>query len=144
MRKLKRYAKLKYYQDQCVEHKSNTKRLWQLINRASGKISDKSSTIECLNIDGIKKYEASVIASEFAKFFSGIGLDYAAKIKEDRNHPLGYFMEKMPMHNRSLFLYATTQSEIDKLIKRLKNKNSFGYDGISNNLLKKIKTPKTL
>ena len=117
LRRIKQRAKLNYYQTQCVEHKSNTKRLWQLINCASGKISDKSSTIECLNINGIKNYEASAIASEFAKFFSGIGLEYAAEIKEDVNYPLKHYMDKMPIHNKSLFLYATTQTEIDKLIK---------------------------
>ena len=55
LNKLRRFSKRKYYMDKFTEYKSNTKKLWRLINKCSGKIRDKSNVIEYLNIYGIKK-----------------------------------------------------------------------------------------
>ena len=81
LKKLRRFSKRKYYLEKCNEYKSNTKKLWRLINKCNGKINDKSNVIDYLNIDGMKKTESSIIANEFARFFSGIGKEYSNKIK---------------------------------------------------------------
>ena len=46
LQKIKRHAHKYYFESKCAENKSNTKELWQLINKAAGKISDKTSIIE--------------------------------------------------------------------------------------------------
>ena len=53
LQKIKRHARKYYFESKCAENKSNTKELWQLINKAAGKISDKTSMIEYLNSEGL-------------------------------------------------------------------------------------------
>ena len=48
LRKLIRTTKNSYYQEMCAVFKSQTKKLWGLINKISGKKSDKSTLIEYL------------------------------------------------------------------------------------------------
>ena len=48
LRKIIRTVKRNYYHDKCAEFKSQTKKLWSLINEISGKNSDKSSLVEYL------------------------------------------------------------------------------------------------
>ena len=48
LRKIIRTAKCKFYQEKCAEFKSQTKKLWGLINEISGKRNDKSTLIEYL------------------------------------------------------------------------------------------------
>ena len=45
LRKVKRYARKKYYLDRCEEFRSNTRELWKTINRVVGRHDDKSSCI---------------------------------------------------------------------------------------------------
>ena len=58
LRKSIRNTKHKYYHDKCNEFKSQTKKLWGLINEISGKKSDKSTLIEYLRVGDIKEYGA--------------------------------------------------------------------------------------
>ena len=53
-------------------------------------------------------------------------------------HNIDYYLEKIPKNNHSIFLTPTSETEITKLIKSLKCKNSSGHDGISNKVLKGI------
>ena len=46
--------------------------------------------------------------------------------------------KKSQKNEHSIFLKPTNRIEITKLIGSLKNKNSSGYDGISNRILKGI------
>ena len=107
--------------DKCTEYKSNTKQIQKLINKCSGKIRDKSNVIEYLSIDGIKKTESTIIADEFAKFFSGIGKEYSNKIKKPINSA-EHYLSKIRGSNKTLFLYPTTHVEIDSIIKKLHQK----------------------
>ena len=141
LRKLKRYVKTKYHNDLCIKYKSDTKKLWRVINQASGKLINKSASIHCLNVNGIKIFEKKQIAEEFASFFASIGTDYAKRLKANPNYPLQYYLSKMEKNEKSLFLNPTTKTEIANLVRGLKCKQSCGYDGISNSLLKEIYVP---
>ena len=52
LKRFRRYSKRKYYANKCEAYKSNTKQLQKLINKCSGKLSDKSCLIDYLTIDG--------------------------------------------------------------------------------------------
>ena len=54
--KTKRLSKMLYYQNLCLEFKSNSKKMWQVINEVSGKIKDKSTAIDCLKINNIMTF----------------------------------------------------------------------------------------
>ena len=135
----KRFAKVKYYMDKCTEYRSNTKNLWKIINKIAGKINNKSEIIDYIKVNKIRCYSSQLIANEFGKFFSNIGKNYAEKIPDpihNRNHYLG----KIEMECRSIYLEPTTAMEINRLIDKLPNKTSSGYDNVNNVLLKQLKT----
>ena len=58
LRKIIRKTKRNYYCDKCIEFKSQTKKLWGLINEISGKKRDKSTLIEYLHIGDVREYGA--------------------------------------------------------------------------------------
>ena len=51
--KIKRKARIDYYTQQCYALKSDTKKLWQLINKIINKTNDKSSAINYITVDKI-------------------------------------------------------------------------------------------
>ena len=50
----------------CYEYRSQTKKLWGLINKIAGK-NNKSGLIEYLKINEVKEYSAEKISNRFAK-----------------------------------------------------------------------------
>ena len=138
LNRIKRASKLLHYQNECNKHRTNTKRLWQIINKLSGKLSNKSNLIECLTVDGLKQTEGKLICDEFAKHFSSVGKRYAENIsspKESEN----FYLRKITDSTKSIYFYPTTEHEIELLINKLPCKTSTGHDDISNNLLKQLK-----
>ena len=79
LRKIIRNTKRKYYHDKCNEFKSQTRKLWVLINEISGKKSDKSTLIEYLCMGDIKEYGTKRISNILAKYFSQVGKNFAGK-----------------------------------------------------------------
>ena len=106
------------------------------------KQSDKTSTIDCLQIDNLKTFQTREIVNEFGKYFSSVGNEYASKIAKPRKE-LNQYLSKITHSTDSLFLNPMCHSEINKIIEQLKNKSSCGHDGISNKLIKKIKNALT-
>ena len=135
--RLKRYAKTTYYQEKCTEFKSNTRNLWKIINKITGKVNNKTDVIEYIKIDNVKCYSSQLIANEFGDFFASIGKRYANKIPTAK-YDLQHYLNKIKNEDRTIYLTPTTTSEIDKLICRLPNKSSSGYDNVNNILLKRL------
>ena len=136
--KIKHTARKDYYATKCFEFKRNTKKLWQLINKISGKINNKTELLECLHINNIDCFEANSIVNEFGKYFSSVGKKFAESLPASMK-PTKKFINKMVLSEKSMFLYEVTETEVSKLIKKLENKSSSGFDNISNVILKKIK-----
>ena len=130
-------AKREFHQDKCQEFQQNTKKLWQLINKVSGRMNDKSSSIDCLSVNGIKEYTGEQIANTLAKYFANVGRTFAAKIPKPMCSIASYlnFLQK---NSESLFLVPSTLEEIRKTIIELPSKRSCGSDKISNILLKDL------
>ena len=61
LRKIIRNTKRNYYCDKCTEFKTQTKKLWGLINEVSGKKRDKSTLIEYLHIGDIREHGAILL-----------------------------------------------------------------------------------
>ena len=138
LRKVKRYARKKYYLDRCVEFKTNTRELWKTINHILGRSRDKSTCINELKTENLVITRQKDIANELGKFFSTVGENYAkntSKFKKDSN----YYLSLILRNDKSIFMSATNPQEIGKLIEKLPNKKSSGYDNIDNVLLKSIK-----
>ena len=128
LQKIKKHARKHYFETKCIEHKGNTKELWQLINKASGKLNDKTSIIEYLNSNGHQLHNPQDITNAFAEFFSTVGNKFAEKIARPKKS-IDYYLSLIRSNNKSLFLEPTTPTEVLKLINQLPNKKSSGYDG---------------
>ena len=135
--KVKRVSMVMYYNTEITSHIDNSKRVGQVINKLSGKQTNKSSVIECLTIDQIISCESKIITEEFARHFASVGEEYSSKIDRPKN-TIYHYLSKIETSNKCIFLYPTTQREIELLIKKLPNKTSSGYDKISNKLLKDL------
>ena len=139
LQKTKRYAKKTYYLDQCIQHKSNSKKLWQTINHVIRKTNNKSEVIEKLKINNITEHHGEVIAEELAKYFATVGKVFANQIgppvKSERE-----YLNSIPVSTNSIFLAPVTTSEINRIITNMVPKTSSGIDEINNKLLKEIKS----
>ena len=95
LNKIKRAAKLNYYQQKCIEFKQNTKHLWQLINKINKKTKDKTTLIPKLKLNNIEYHSGKDVSNILAKHFSTIGKKYAEKIEKPQT-PLKDYIEKIP------------------------------------------------
>ena len=137
LQRVKRQAKRSYYFDKCNEFRSNTKKLWQTINSLCGKQNDKTNVVTCLKINNIRNYNANAIANEFSSHFASVGKMYADKIPKS-TQSIDTYLSKMQSNKGSIFLQPTNPEEIKRLIGKLPNKGSSGFDQIDNILLKKL------
>ena len=113
--------------------------MWKIINSLSKKSNDKGGLIESLRINNIEHEDADSICNEFGKYFSTVGTKYAEKIPKSKKS-IAYYLNNLNWNPNSVFLSPCTETEICKLIEKLPNKKSSGYDGVSNVILKEIKT----
>ena len=137
LNKTKCVAKKMYYIKSCNKFKSNTRKLWQIINKISGNEWDKSNVIDCIKIQNVKNYIPKLIANEFSRHYASVGKNYASKIPSPQRN-IESFLCKIRANNKSIFLEPTNQIEITKLIKQLPNKKSSGHYKINNIMLKEI------
>ena len=140
LHKTNRQAKVQFYQSMCYEYRTQTKKLWGLINEIAGKHSNKTVLIEYLKIDDVKEYSAEKISNRFAKYFAGVGKYFASKIPKPLKSVTAY-LKLLQSNQSSLFLTPTCEEEIKKIVSTLPSKASSGHDNISNILLKEIIDP---
>ena len=137
LQRVKRKAKLSYYEDKCRLFKTNTKKLWGIINEICKSKNDKSCLIDCLKINDVLEYEAKKITNKFGEYFSSVGKKFANKVKQPVNDAI-YYSGKIQPNSNSLFMTPCSEKEVSELIQKLPAKSSSGYDNISNVLLKEI------
>ena len=137
LRKIIRAAKHDYYHDKCSEYKSQTKKLWSIINEISGKKTDKSSLIEYLQIGSIREYGAKKISKSLAKYFAQVGKKFADRIPSPTTS-INDYLKCLQSNKSSIFLNLTDIWEIKHTVNKLPVKKSSGHDNISNILLKEI------
>ena len=139
LQRIKRIAKQTFYHERCTQFKHNTKKLWETMNAAINKKHDKTSVIDELTINGISVTEPNAIANTLGNYFANVGETYAKKIPKSKRN-LDELLKLIHTNINSLYFKPTTQLEILDIISKLPNKPSSGYDKISNNLLKEIKS----
>ena len=135
-----RHAKVQYYQTMCNEYKTQTKKLWRVINEIAGKHSNKNSLIEYLKINSVNEYSAKRISNSFAKYFAGVGKNFAEKVPKP-SKSISAYLKLLQSNKASLFLSPTCEEEVERVVTTLPAKTSSGYDNISNVLLKEIIDP---
>ena len=138
LQKIIRKAKISYYNTKCIESKTNTKRLWGIINEIIGKKSNKGTTIDAIKVDNILRHNSTTITNELGTYFSSVGKEYADKVPTSKT-PIEEYINKIPQNPKSLYFKPITKHEIETIINKLEPKKSSGHDGISNKLIKEIK-----
>ena len=135
--RLRRKAKIAYYNNLLQEHRQNSKKIWEILNKLTGKCKKGQSLIDEIVINGEKINDVKTISNAFAKHYGEMGKSLSNKIKESGtiNDPMTYLKNRTQYN---CYFYPTNIEEIEKIIKSLKAKNSSGYDQISNKILKKI------
>ena len=73
LNRIKRHAKCMYYITKCHEYKSNTRKLWEVINQTIVKHKHGGSLIPCISIDSIKTYNTKKISNTFGSFHVNLG-----------------------------------------------------------------------
>ena len=135
LRKTIRCVKVLFYQNKCQEYKTQTKKLWKIINEIAGKQSNKSSLIEYLKIDNVTEYNAKKISNRFAKYFAVVGKCFAERIPNPSKSILDY-LKLLQSNSESLFLTPTHENELKQLVSALPAKTSSGHNNMSNILVK--------
>ena len=130
-----RVAERKYYQNMLENNKLNPKKTWQILKDIIGK-SKPGNMSDNFLINGSIVEDSQVIANAFNDFYINIGSNLAGKIKPNNPYinPISYIKNNV---TDSIFIAPATNAEILKIFNTLK-KNSAGWDGLTQSLLKPI------
>ena len=134
-----RLAKKKYIQDQLEMHKSNSKKLWQILNEnVRGNQSNKQLSGSFRKDDGELTMNKSDIADSFNNFFISIGEKLQQKMPADTADPLNH------IHRNSPEIFTTMENtnadELHDIIKNMKNVGG-GIDHINAYIFKNTYLP---
>ena len=134
--KIKREAKIKYFEEKFTESKNDIKETWKLINKALNKSSPTINHPTSIRHNHIDITDSQNIASLFNEYFTNVGNNTRNMIPRDKHYD---YKATMPAGNdRSFFLGPVNSHDVADVIHKLKPKSSSGHDNISSNVLKQI------
>ena len=113
--------------------------MWQLINSIVNKNNDKRCVIDFLSVDNLTSKDPKNIVNGLADHFAKVGKKFALCIPPSKTSIDDYIM-RIDQNPKSLLFYATTEIEIANIIDEMVAKQSSGWDGISNKLIKNIES----
>ena len=118
-------AKLKYYTSYFKQHADDSRKQWQMINQLINK-SKRKISINKLILDDKEITSPNAISDSFNKYFCNI----AAKLKSEPSLSPAKFCQKQFTSylknscSKSIYLRDPDSSEINSIIKKLKNKST--------------------
>ena len=139
LKRTKRNCRCSFYLHKCIEFKNNSKKMWQLIDSVIGKSNDKRCVITELFINNLKSTNSDQIVNGLAEHFAKVGSNFASKIKTSEKK-VSEYNSKIKQNLKSILLSPTNEYEIAKILDNLVARQSSGWDGITNRLLKDLKT----
>ena len=136
LKKSIRDLKTNYYHGLFEKYKSDIKNTWKTISEIFNKANRKKNTILKILKNGKTITDSSEIANEFNSFFANIGPLLASNLEVSNKKPFQFYLKHTIT---SEFCFKPIDSvEIEKIIRSLKSKTSFGYDEMTTKSLKKI------
>ena len=132
-----RQAKVMYYQEKFRNFEKDIKNTWKTINSIISNKKESSNACEKFHIDNDIIDDPKEIANKFNYFFQNIGPKLASTIQLPQNKSFQTYL-KRPC-KREFNFKDVTETDVEKIIDKLKPKTSVGYDGFSTRLLKEIK-----
>ena len=132
-------AQNRYYLNSFTAKKNDMKKTWATINETLNRNRKSNDFPLEFIVNNESITDTKDIANHFNNFFSNIGTNLSSSIKlEDRNAAFTDYLHN-PTDHRFTFSQIN-EREVLSIINKLKNKTSSGKDGISNKLLKSIKS----
>ena len=114
------------------------KKPWSLINEVLNKTETKDSFSQHSIIDGHAVSDKIAIAYVFNNFFTNVGIKLAKDITVSSDQKFEDYLQKEP--GISFSLKYVFKLEINKSIDKLDTKRNYGFNGISNVILKSFKS----
>jgi hypothetical protein len=131
--KLKKIIKRDYFKCMLDMNKHNMKKTWQILKKAIGKQSDKSSFPQSFKIDNENISNKMQIAESFNTYFANIGASTSQNVPKLKKHYTDYLANSVC---NSMYLESIDPSVVFDVVKKLKPKTSSGHDEISTKLVK--------
>ena len=131
-----RKAKKDYINKLLLINKSNAKQTWKILNNIINKKKSINKFPERFIESGKVLTTNNDIVNGFNKYFTSIGPELSNNIPKCKDYNFKKYM-KTPMLN-SIFLDDVSENEIINMVNLSKSKTSFGYDGISMQIVKYI------
>jgi hypothetical protein len=132
-----RRAKTEYYQSCFEKYKDDTKNTWNTIKTIINKDHVKSNFPETFIINNTRESCPKKIADAFNEYFVQIGPKLANSIQNPASNISHREYLQRSITTRFQFKNVSV-TDVQKIIKELKPKSSYGKDRLSNNLLKFI------
>lgn len=132
-----RMAKQSYFHTQFQKFQTDIKKTWMTIKDVMGSSKSKTLFPTHFEINDENTEDSVVIANAFNKYFAEIGPNLADKIHCPQNIKFQNYLNS-PTQQQFSFQEVNAES-VSKIIDSLKSKPSYGWDGMSSNLLKTIK-----
>ena len=128
-----RHAKATFYINLIKQAKGNSKQLWQIIDKLTGKRQSRSGTIE-LKIDGEDYTNGPVVANYFSDYFT----DSVNEITQQSSGFLHFCVQPQSSisDSEALCFKFIDNSKTDKLIQSLSNSKAKDYWGLDSSLIK--------
>lgn len=132
-------TKENYFQNKLFDAGTDLRKTWSIVNEITNNKQTKPRTIESIVVNNIEmhsKIEPKKIANAFNDHYIEIGHTLAKGITKMSN-ATDLLLNSIPVNNKTIFLTPTSESEIENIIKNLKNSHSTGEDNVKIITLKK-------
>ena len=133
LKKLKRFEKNNFYKTKFEKVKNDSRSIWNILKSLCNKRRNKLD-IPYILVNNRKEGCPGKIANLLSDHFSTAGVNVQKQIPNS-NGSVGDLISKC---NVKLSNISTSDIEVERIIKDLKDKKSYGLDGISNLVLKNI------
>lgn len=121
-----------YFESHIKLFKDDSKKFWKFLNSELTSSTSEIGQLK-LKINNIEITDRKALTRKFNNYFSTIGQNLANNIPPSMMKP----EYNLTFEQNSIFITPTCPTEIEKIVTRLKNKKSSGYDGISNDFVKR-------
>ena len=131
-------TKRSYYHNTFRNYKNNMKKTWRIINETLGKTNQKNNLPIFIEHNNTLITDPNRISNTFNDYFANIGSDLASNICADGNNEM-YKQYLLTQSQCTCKFEKIHEDDILKIINKMDNKSSSGYDMFSNKIIKAIK-----
>ena len=137
LNKIKQSEKRKCYNELFQKIGKNAKLMWSVMNNLIKKTNNRHEIVE-LSYNGILHKDRHDICQAFNDHFPTVGNRVRSSISNKQDVVVSDLARKQKAVSNRLKFKRVTESEICRIVEKLKSKSSFGVDGVSNILLKRL------